>query len=289
MIYKITYRAVDTAGNTSINVIRTVNFINNTPIANAGSSQTVIEGNIATLDASGSSDIDLDTLTYAWTAPEGITLSSATDIKPTFTAPEVAQNKTYNFSLVVNDGTVNSAVSTVAVTVSNINNTPIANAGSAQTVNEGAIVTLDASGSSDVDLDSLTYAWTAPEGITLSSVTDINPTFTAPEVTESKTYELSLIVNDGTRYSSVSIVKITVNNVVKDSPSITIVKSEGKPFSFGFKSIDKLVYSIEVSQDLKSWEQIGSINGTGEDVIFTDNREPQLQGSINLYRIRIVE
>ena len=57
---------------------------------------------VVTLDASASSDWDFDALTYIWTAPEGITLSSETDVSPTFTAPEVAQNTNYTFTLVVN-------------------------------------------------------------------------------------------------------------------------------------------------------------------------------------------
>jgi hypothetical protein len=64
-------------------------------------------------------------LTYNWTAPSGITLSSATAAKPTFTAPEVAANTNYTFVLTVNDGLVNSSVSEVIVTVKNISSTVV--------------------------------------------------------------------------------------------------------------------------------------------------------------------
>jgi hypothetical protein len=59
-----------------------------------------------------------------WTAPSGIILSSRTVAMPTFTAPEVTANTNYNFSLVVNDGKVNSIVDQVNISVSNIDHAP---------------------------------------------------------------------------------------------------------------------------------------------------------------------
>ena len=62
------------------------------------------------------------------------------------------------------------------------NTKPVANAGSNQYVGGGVLVTLDGSGSSDADNDSLTYQWTQTGGIpvTLSSNTVMCPTFTTP-------------------------------------------------------------------------------------------------------------
>ena len=97
--------------------------------------------------------------------------------------------------------------------VKQVNKAPVANAGESQTLNEGSLVTLDASGSSDPDLDTLTYRWTAPAGIFLSSVTALNPTFIAPEVEENTEYEISLIVNDGQLDSEESKVTVFVENV----------------------------------------------------------------------------
>lgn len=57
---------------------------------------------------------------YKWTAPAGITLSLPTIAKPTFTAPEVKKDSVINFSLLVNDGFVNSLPAMVKVTVLNV-------------------------------------------------------------------------------------------------------------------------------------------------------------------------
>ena len=98
----------------------TIQGINRAPYAFAGINQTVDENTLATLDGSGSTDPDRDGLTYSWTAPTGITLSSTTAEKPTFTVPEVPADQVFTFSLIVNDGKINSAVSEVTITVKDL-------------------------------------------------------------------------------------------------------------------------------------------------------------------------
>ncbi len=74
------------------------------PEANAGENQVVYEGETVTLDATASTDVGSNSLTYNWMAPEGITLSSTTNAQPTFTAPDVEENTEYTFTLTVSDG-----------------------------------------------------------------------------------------------------------------------------------------------------------------------------------------
>ncbi len=193
----------------------TVKQVNKLPIANAGLDKAINQNSLGTLDGSASSDADGDALTYKWTAPAGITLSSVTAAKPTFTSPNVASNTDYTFTLVVNDGKANSSPDAVIITVRHVNIPPVVNAGPDQTVNELSIVTLDGTGSSDPDGNALVYTWTAPPGITLSSTSTANPTFTAPEVTTDTNYTFSLTVNDGTVTSSIDQVTIKVKQVDK--------------------------------------------------------------------------
>jgi hypothetical protein len=182
------------------------------PVANAGASQSVLIGTVA-LDGTASSDANGDVLLFRWTltSPPGSTASLSFNNlqKPTFTAdvPGI-----YEASLVVNDGRLDSNVSTVAVTATTGNAPPVANAGSNQSILLGA-VTLDGSASSDANGDTLTFKWTLlkqPTGSisTLASATSAKSTFTTDVA---GVYVFSLIVNDGKVDSSVVNTVVTAN------------------------------------------------------------------------------
>ncbi|MEF8808004.1 malectin domain-containing carbohydrate-binding protein, partial [Natronomonas sp.] len=79
---------------------------NQPPTADAGTDQTVDEGTSVTLDATGSSDPDGDSLSYSWTQTAGtsVSLTDADTATPTFTAPEVDADETLTFQVDVSDG-----------------------------------------------------------------------------------------------------------------------------------------------------------------------------------------
>ncbi len=188
----------------------TASKANSAPVAHAGLVQNKTVGQLVTLDGSLSSDADNDLLKYEWTVgskPAGSLsgLSSSSIVNPTFTPDVVGA---YVLNLVVNDGIVDSAVSTVTINVSLLNIAPVANAGTNLKVRTGKILTLDGSASSDADGGALSYAWSftskpAGSNAVLSDTTAINPTFT-PDVDGS--YAIKLIVNDGKVDSDQSVV-----------------------------------------------------------------------------------
>jgi hypothetical protein len=91
---------------------------NAAPVANAGEDQNVLTGSTVTLDGRGSSDANGDMLKYDWnltSKPAGSTASLSTNAQAVtnFVADRAG---TYVATLVVNDGTVDSAPVTVAIT-----------------------------------------------------------------------------------------------------------------------------------------------------------------------------
>jgi hypothetical protein len=186
-------------------------------VANAGTNQNVIVGKLVTLDATGSTDANKDTLSYKWVmvsrpATSSAVLSSTTDPKPTFTEDKAG---TFVMSLSASDSKLTSQLSVVMVSAEIENSAPVANAGPTQKVylsllNNSVTVTLDGTASTDANGDTFTYKWiltTRPAGnaATLSSKTASKHTFNA-EV--AGIYVATLVVNDGKVDGAISTVAV---------------------------------------------------------------------------------
>ena len=192
------------------------------PIADAGDKQNVKKGDKVILNGSKSSDANGNLLTYKWKIekkPFGslATLSDVTVVQPSVVVDLAG---TYVFGLVVNDGIIDSSLDSVTVVVSKANSAPVANAGETQEVYTGSLVTLDASASSDVDHNILTYSWSMvsqPEGssATLIDKKTINPSI---QVDTQGTYVFSLVVSDAVLNSNYAYV--VVNAKVANVPPV---------------------------------------------------------------------
>ncbi|MEY3230128.1 MAG: hypothetical protein RL689_215, partial [Planctomycetota bacterium] len=212
--------SVSDGTNTTVDTVTvTVNADNDAPAVDAGSNQTVNEGDVVTLAATAS-DPEGQGLTYTWTQVSGpaVTLSAASTAAPSFTAPEGLTNSSIVLQCSVSDGT-NTTVDTVTVTVNADNDAPAVDAGVNQTVNEGDVVTLAAM-ASDPEGQGLTYTWTQVSGpaVTLSGASTATPSFTAPEGLTNSSVVLQCSVSDGTN-TTVDTVTVTVN-ADNDAPAV---------------------------------------------------------------------
>ena len=148
----------------------------------------LVEGLLAKVDASSSSDANGDALTYAWTFGDGSSASGMTAQRA------YAASGEYTITLVVSDGALSSTASrTVAVV--RPNTAPVA---AFTATAQHLTASFDASGSSDADGDALTYAWSFGDG---ASATGAKATraYAAPG-----TYAVKLTVSDGNATSTSS-------------------------------------------------------------------------------------
>jgi hypothetical protein len=181
------------------------------PIADAGDDQPLEMPGLVGLDGSLSIDPDGDSITHFWTlsTPPG---SSAVLDDPTLIAPSFTVDLygDYVATLVVTDivGLVSDPDS---VTVGFANLAPMADAGSNQAVVVGDTVFLDGIGSTDANMDMLSYLWnfvSTPAGSSsmLIAPMTISPSFVPDRAGD---YSVQLIVNDGLLPSPPDTVLIT--------------------------------------------------------------------------------
>ena len=234
--FTLTVRDVDNNSHQATVSVTILNSVNEPPAADAGTPAAADEGRTVTLDGSASSDPNGDALDYSWSQAAGVpvTLSGNDTAMPEFVTPQVKSPQGLDFELVVTDshGATDSAQVTVTVRDSH-SNLPAADAGSDQTVGEGAPVTLDGSASSDPNNDALDYSWnqTAGPGVQLSGAASDAATFTAPDVSGDVTLEFLLRVTDvdGSHADAVSVtVQNSQTNTPVARPQVSGAVSEGE-------------------------------------------------------------
>ena len=204
--------------------------VNRAPVAEAGPDQTVQEGSPVLLNGSASYDPDVESLTYTWLQVDGgapVTLDYPHSATPSFTAPQVgASGRRVDFELIVTDARGLNHSDYVYITISNLNQPPVSNAGPDQTRNENTLVTLDGSNSTDPDLDTLHFIWNQTGGptVTLTGANTPNPTFTAPNVGPGGALlTFQLVVTDGQTSSGADTVQVAVQDV-NDPPVCTLAQ-----------------------------------------------------------------
>ena len=109
----------------------------------------------------------------------------------------------------------------VTVTDLDFNLPPTADAGFDQTVDEGTLVTLDGSGSSDPEGQPLAFEWVqiSSPSVTLSDPDAAEPTFFAPQVSGDLLLHFRLTVSDGESSDSDSVY-VEVRNLHVNLPPV---------------------------------------------------------------------
>src|SRR5204863_195020 len=217
-----------TADSNLATVSLTITAVNDAPLATA-ESYTTAEDTALTVNAAAgllthATDIDGDPLTAVLVSgPSHGTLSLSSDGSFSYT-PSANYNGSDSFVYQVNDGTADSNLATVSLTITAVNDAPLATAESYTTAEDTALTVNAASGllahATDIDGDSLTAVLVSgPSHGTLSLSSDGSFSYT-PAANYNGSDSFVYQVNDGTADSNLATVSLTVT-AVNDAPLAT--------------------------------------------------------------------
>ena len=218
-----------------------VSAVNDVPVITSGSStdtslttaeDTAVNGTIA------ATDVDGDTLTYSYSTPSKGTISS-TDGDGAYTyTPTANENGSDSFTITVSDGTA-TATQAVTVAISAVNDAPVTDSAGTLAVTEDVAATGTIT-ATDVDGDTLTYAYSTPTKGTIASGTDGAYTYT-PSADLNGSDSFIVTVSDGTA-SATQTVAVSIAAV--DDPEVVsaTVTNSGNVYSVAF-TIDQTAIS----------------------------------------------
>jgi len=129
--------------------------------------------------AAVASDADGDTLSFTWSQTAGQTVDfTSNDDTISFTAPDISANIDLNFTVMVSDGVAQTSANGI-VSVVNINEVPIANAGEDQGVPQNIVVSLSGSGTdSDGSIESFEWRQLSGNLVSLEDSAKATASFT---------------------------------------------------------------------------------------------------------------
>ncbi len=225
----------------------TINAVNQAPIATAQNitlaEDTTKAITLAATDPEGSA------LTYAISTPPTNGTAALSGNKVTYT-PKANFNGSDSFMFTASDGTATSSAAKVSITVTPVNDKPIADAQTITLVS-GVTSTITLSGS-DVDGDKLTYQIAAspiPKG-TLGVINGNKISYTPKVGVTTDTFKFT--VNDGVLSSTAASVTITIKaNVAPTATAQSVTLAEDTPKTITLAATDPdsptLTYAISTS------------------------------------------
>jgi len=189
---------------------------NQAPVVSAGTSQTITLPSTATLSGTATDDgLPSGTLTLAWGKVSGPGTVTFTNAATANTRASFSTNGSYVLKLTANDSAL-IRTGTVTITVNAappVNQAPVVNAGSNQTVFTPGSANLSASVTDDgLPSNKVTVTWSQGSGPGVVTFGNVTSLVTTASFTTAGTYVLRLTASDGLRLST-GTVSIAVSNM----------------------------------------------------------------------------
>jgi VCBS repeat-containing protein len=259
-----TYYCTDGLLNSNIASVNiTITPVNDAPVANAQSVTTAEDtAKAITLTAS---DADNDPL--SWIIVAGPTHGSLSGVAPALTyTPNANYFGSDSFTFKVNDGHVDSNTATVSITITSVNDAPIADSQSVSTAEDTALdITLTAS-----DVDDTSFVWSIVSPPAHGSLSGLLPEVTYhPAQNYNGADSFTFRVNDGHVNSNNATVSITITPVndapIASNQSVSTNEDTAKAITLTASDSDG---------DLLTWAIVtppthGTLSGTAPAVTYT--------------------
>ena len=260
-----TFKANDsTADSVTATVSITVSAVNDAPTATAQSITT--DEDISKLFTLTGTDVDGDTLNYM-VVQQPANGSIQGDAPNVGYIPGPNFNGSDSFTFKVNDGTLDSTVATVTITVNAINDIPVVTAQTVAVVEDTA-KTITLTGS---DIEGSTLSFSVVEGPSNGSLTGAAPNLTyTPNENYNGSDSFTFKANDGAADSTTATISIIVSSVndapVATAQAVTTNENEAKQLTLSGTD-DGPISSYSIVQRPSN----GSLSGTGSLVTYTPN------------------
>jgi hypothetical protein len=216
-----------TDNNGSITKDGVIVIVNTPPIANAGNDQTIaLPTTSVTLDGTSSTDTDGTINSFVWSKLSGPLAGIIANSNQATTTVTNLTPGIYTFILTITDNLNATDKDTVQVIVQTVNQPPVANAGSDQTITLPiSTVILNGSLSGDTDGIINTISWSKISGPNGGTITNASQLITIVNSLTEGVHSFELSITDNAGANDKDTVQITVNaaSVCPPKPTITQV------------------------------------------------------------------
>jgi VCBS repeat-containing protein len=194
--------------------------------------------------------------------------------------PAANYNGSDSFTYMANDGQAHSGIATVSITITGVNDAPVAADDSASTPEDIAVTITPLVSDSDLDGDSLTITTATATNGTVVIMGGTNLLFTpAPDFNGTATVTYS--ISDSNGGSASATVTVTVTPIQQEGKPVKIDRAlwlADGTFMIEFSAVPGQVYHVQYSDDMRTWNTVTpGATSSANRIQWIDNGQPKTE------------